>query len=352
MIRILFLAANPARPESLDLGNELRAIDASLQRGRYRDLFHLESAFAVRRSELIERIHRHSPTILHFSGHGAETGELLFAGEGARIAPADPAALADVFRILARKAGLRCMVLNACFSESQARAIAEHVDCVIGMNRAVPDATAIEFAAQLYSSLAFGSSVQEAFELARTQLDPRKRDEASIPRLLTKPGIEPAALHLAGAPPPPPPRRETFDYDAFLSYAPQDAGWVNDVLVSHLTARDLQIATAEDAATIGVSRVKNIADGVDRAKRTVAVVTPEYLASQYGPFGAAIAIHVGVTEAQYRLIPFHLKPVPKLPILLDALTGVDFNDPRKGGGEALRRLADGIAAPLPTGGFL
>ena len=52
------------------------------------------------------------------------------------------------------------MVLNACYSETQARAIAEHIDAVVGMTTAVGDQAAINFAAAFYQALGFGRTVK------------------------------------------------------------------------------------------------------------------------------------------------------------------------------------------------
>ena len=110
-------------------------------------------------------------------------------------APASIDALEAIFRVLASK-GIRCVVLNACFSSKQAEAIARHVECVVGMGQAVSDTAAIDFAAQFYSSLAFGSSIHEAFELARAQLDLNRIPESATPRLLFRSGIDPATQQL------------------------------------------------------------------------------------------------------------------------------------------------------------
>jgi len=197
MITILFLAANPAGTGQLALGEEVREIDDRLQRARERDQFRLDQAFAVRRREIIERIQRHEPTVVHFSGHGSERGELIFETEGGKPAPASTEALGDIFRILAPRSGIRCVVLNACYSEAQARAISQHVDCVVGMGRAISDSAALEFASQLYSSLAYGSSIKDAFELACVSLDLARIPESDTPRLLSRPGVDAGSLFLA-----------------------------------------------------------------------------------------------------------------------------------------------------------
>ena len=66
-----------------------------------------------------------------------------------------------MFKVLGKEIDL--VFLNACYSEKQARAIAEHVNCVIGMSNAISDIAAIEFASTFYSSLGFGRSIKDAF---------------------------------------------------------------------------------------------------------------------------------------------------------------------------------------------
>ena len=58
---------------------------------------------------------------------------------------------------------IKLVIFNNCFSSGQAEAVTEHIDCAIGMNEAVYDDAAREFAAQFYSAIAFGKSVQNAF---------------------------------------------------------------------------------------------------------------------------------------------------------------------------------------------
>jgi hypothetical protein len=188
-MKILFLAANPVSMNRLALDEEVREIGARLRRVRQRDHFVLQPALAVRTKEIIETIQWHEPTVVHFGGHGNEGGELVFLGQNGEASPAPIQALTEIFRVLAPQVGIRCVVLNACFSEPQARAISEHVDCVVGMSRAVSDAAAIEFASQLYSSLGFGAAVQDAFDLARAQLELSRIMETDRPRLLSRAGV-------------------------------------------------------------------------------------------------------------------------------------------------------------------
>jgi hypothetical protein len=75
-------------------------------------------------------------------------------------------------------------VLNACYSEKQAQAIAQHIDCVIGMSKAIGDAAAISFAAAFYQALGYGRSVKAAFDLGCAQIDLENLDEQDTPKLL------------------------------------------------------------------------------------------------------------------------------------------------------------------------
>jgi hypothetical protein len=73
------------------------------------------------------------------------------------------------------------------------------------MSRAVPDTTAIAFAAGFYEALAFGRSVTDAFELGQTQVElasPNLIDTADIPQLIVRPGEDASKifLHLGASP--------------------------------------------------------------------------------------------------------------------------------------------------------
>lgn len=190
--KILFLTANPSNMTPLKLDEEIRLIGQRIRRGEYRKLFDIRSVPALRATDLPYELMDSAPDIVHFSGHGSEAGELLFQRDGdAAAVPIPASTLARVFKQLRDR--IQCVVLNACYSELQAAAIAESISCVIGMSREVPDATAIAFAAGFYEALAFGKSVAEAFELGQIQVDltlPAGKADSEIPRLLVRMGTD------------------------------------------------------------------------------------------------------------------------------------------------------------------
>lgn len=192
-MKILFLAANPHDTQPLQLDKEVRAIDQSLQSAAYRDRFDLVQAWAVHYDDLQNVLLRHQPTIVHFSGHGSGANELILLDNDGGSHPVSLHALSRLFAIL--KDNIRCVVLNACYTESQAQAIAQHIEAVIGMSNAFDDAAAIQFASAFYRALAYGRSIKTAFDLGCAQIDLSNLNEQEIPRLLVVRG-DPAHLVL------------------------------------------------------------------------------------------------------------------------------------------------------------
>jgi hypothetical protein len=187
-ITILFLGANPAGTTKLALDREVREIDERLRSSEWRDVFRVEHAWAVRATDLLERLLRYRPTIVHFSGHGNSAGELALEDETGEVKPLSATILAALFRVLGRT--VRCVVLNACYSESQAQAIAEHIDFVVGMNTAIEDNAAVVFAGTFYQALGYGEDMQTAFDLGCVQIDLEGRMQSHVPKLVvTRAGV-------------------------------------------------------------------------------------------------------------------------------------------------------------------
>ncbi len=181
-INILFLAANPKDTNQLRLDEEMRAIDQAIRNAEFRDKFDIKQQWAVRVVDLQEYLLRHKPDIVHFSGHGSVSSEIILENNEGNSQPVSNRALSQLFSLL--KDNVRCVILNACYSEQQGQAIAEHIDCVIGMSQAIGDKAAISFATAFYQALGYGKDVKTAFELGCVQIDLEKLDEQDTPKLL------------------------------------------------------------------------------------------------------------------------------------------------------------------------
>jgi hypothetical protein len=186
---LLFLAANPMDTGKLRLDEEVREIEAGLRRSQYRDRFELKQQWAVRPVDLRRALLDCKPQIVHFSGHGVGRSTAAQANSTTdatrEIALADHAevfeegllledvtgqpqlvrteALSALFELFSDS--VECVVLNACYSEQQAKAIAQHIPYVIGMNQAIGDRAAIEFAIGFYDALGAGESIEFAYKL-------------------------------------------------------------------------------------------------------------------------------------------------------------------------------------------
>jgi tetratricopeptide (TPR) repeat protein len=160
---ILFLAVNPKDTGRLRLDQELRDIAEGLQRAQKRDQFNLEQRLAVRPRDIQRVMLDVGPQIIHFSGHGEGEQGLVFEDEIGNAKRVDGAALAGLFELFADQ--VTCVVLNGCYSEVQAKAIAQHIPYVIGMNQAIGDKAAIAFAVGFYDALGAGRPIEFAYKL-------------------------------------------------------------------------------------------------------------------------------------------------------------------------------------------
>jgi len=185
---VLFLAANPTNTQPLRLDEEVRAIRQQLQRS----VLKLDSCWAVRPLDMQQEILRLKPQIVHFSGHGIgeplstasdhrtltpvgtnhlhdEEGLAFIKDATGQAVLVDTEALANLFKHF--KNYVECVVLNGCYSEVQAEAIARHIPYVIGMKEAILDRAAIEFSNGFYNALAEGEAIESAFELGKSAIE-------------------------------------------------------------------------------------------------------------------------------------------------------------------------------------
>lgn len=182
---ILFLAANPTNMDRLQLGTEVRDIEEGLRRSQHRDAFNFEQRWAVRPRDVQRAMLDVNPQIVHFSGNGqADTG-LVFEDAVGKAQPVDGAALASLFALFARQ--VRCVVLNGCYSEGQAAAIAQHIPFVIGMNGSVEDKAKTTFSVGFYDGLGAGRDIDFAYQLGCSAIQMEGLTGHLTPTLLKQP---------------------------------------------------------------------------------------------------------------------------------------------------------------------
>lgn len=197
--RILILAANPQKTTPLRLDREVKAIEGGLRIANHRNQFVIVQKWAVNPTDMQRAILETNPHIVHFCGHGTGAAGLILeseTGSGGHIVTT--AALANLFSHF--KDQLKCVVLNACYSEAQAEAINQHIDYVIGMNHAIGDAAAIDFSIGFYDALWAGRPIDFAFSLgcSSIQLNSSQTSQLQqqhlIPILKVKLGLKTSTL--------------------------------------------------------------------------------------------------------------------------------------------------------------
>ena len=159
--KVLILAVNPKDTTELRLDEEIRQIKEALKLSEGRANFEVIIEPAVRTGDLHRHLLQHKPQIVHFSGHGVGAQGLAFEDKNGIAKLVSTATLTRLFRLCG---GVECVLLNACHSVTQADAILEHVDHVIGMTDAIGDQASIKFAEGFYDGVGYGRSYADAFE--------------------------------------------------------------------------------------------------------------------------------------------------------------------------------------------
>lgn len=186
-IKVLFLASNPLDQNQLRLDEEVRSIKEKLRASEHRDAVELKSEWAVRPSDILQALNEHKPHIVHFSGHGSNSDELVLqdAAGGTKLVTKDAIAAT----ISTMTDNIEIVMFNACFSAGQAEAVTEYVNFAIGMTEAISDDAARVFAAHFYSAIGFGRSVQKAFDQGISALLLEGIPENKTPMLYHREGV-------------------------------------------------------------------------------------------------------------------------------------------------------------------
>lgn len=191
---IVLFASNPDGTSMLALDKEVRGIVEKIQASDLRSQVRFVSKWAVRPDDILQTLNEIHPHVVHFSGHGSSTGNLVLHGANEQPKEVSPDALAFMFRTM--KDNVRLVLINACFGDVLAKAVTQHVDCAIGVPNPISDPAAQLFAASFYRALGFGRTVGNAFEQGRASLSLEGIPESEMPKLFVRDGVDAATLTL------------------------------------------------------------------------------------------------------------------------------------------------------------
>ncbi len=131
-------------------------------------------------------------------------------------------------------------------------------------------------------------------------------------------------------------------YDVFVSYSHVNAEWVHTVLVPRLRGAGLRVVLDSDDFRIGAPTLTEIERAVEESRRTLLVLTPAYLTSEWAEFENLLTQTADPANRRRRLIPVLLEPV-SLPARIAMLSHLDLTRPR-GVEDGLRRLIGQLLA--------
>lgn len=195
--KILIISALPKQNPLLNVAQEVNQIREVWKSSKFRDRVEIVYEPAMQTRQLQDHLQYHSPTILHFAGHGQTNGILVedSAGDQQLISTY---ALISTLRLY-RQEGLRCVVLNACYTETLARELASEIGCALGMISAIGDNSAIKFARGFYRAICNGKDIEFAFRSGCVEVDLESLPHTNRPKL--RYAIEPTMLQLVAQSP-------------------------------------------------------------------------------------------------------------------------------------------------------
>lgn len=168
VMKVLFLSAAPVNQGRLRVDEEARELREQIRLvanpQTQLDIWH---EWAVRTDQIQAAILNERPEILHFSGHGAP-GALCFEDRTGRAKIIGGKEFAELVEL--NNSTIRCVVLNACFSDDVARQTKTHVEAVVGSTKSISDGAAVEFSRAFYRAIAHGKNFEQAFRLARNDV--------------------------------------------------------------------------------------------------------------------------------------------------------------------------------------
>jgi hypothetical protein len=116
-----------------------------------------------------------------------------------------------------------------------------------------------------------------------------------------------------------------YEFDVFISYSHLDGDWVYHWLIPQLKQAGIRVCFDREDFRPGVPTVAEIERAILNSKRTLLIVTPDYLGSEYGQFENLLAQTLDPAAYGNQILPLKVRDC-LLPPRLQMLTFVDLTD--------------------------
>jgi WD40 repeat protein len=138
---------------------------------------------------------------------------------------------------------------------------------------------------------------------------------------------------------------EAPSYDVFVSYAEADRAWVEGYLLEALEQAGVQ-CMYESAFALGVPRLLEFERSIQQSKRTLLVISPDYLADGLNDFITTMGQSYGQDTNTWPVIPLLRQAVP-LPPRLGMLVGLKATNETEQE-SAIAQLCADLKRPIPA----
>jgi hypothetical protein len=191
---VLYLTANPRG--DLRVEAEVNQVQQEVRGSKLRDNIDVHYRPAANLDSLIQGLNDHTPAVIHFSGHGNESGVGTDDAKSAR-----PAGKLVTFELLAKAIAAtdtppQVIVLNSCKSAGAKRSFFPPAKAIVAMGDSIGDLAATAFAAKFYAAIAAGQSLHSAFAQGKVAVEAVSIDEADTPELFLAQNVNPKKIIL------------------------------------------------------------------------------------------------------------------------------------------------------------
>lgn len=117
----------------------------------------------------------------------------------------------------------------------------------------------------------------------------------------------------------------TYTFDAFISYSHKDKRWVRNILLPFLEKNNAKVIIDFRDFEPGAPLIVEMERAVKESRKTIIVLTNNYLKSAWGEFESIIAATLDPAGRNRKLLPI-LREKVQLPTRISYLTYIDFTD--------------------------
>jgi formylglycine-generating enzyme required for sulfatase activity/energy-coupling factor transporter ATP-binding protein EcfA2 len=187
IIKIVILSANPLDSNLLRNEKEVSTILSAIDSSRFSSHFHSIPWLATDASGIRRSLLKYEPAIVHFTGHGTQTGKLVLEKNSGKRQLVNAISLSELFSNFSDH--IKCVILTSCYSETLANNISKYIDYTIGFHEEITYEASIIFSEAFYNAIGSGKDIQKAYKIAVSDMKMNDFELDGIPKLFIKKGL-------------------------------------------------------------------------------------------------------------------------------------------------------------------